>query len=305
MAAAKPAWFCAVAAFAINTCAYTTEILHGAIRAVPAGEVEAARALGMGRWQALRRIVLPSALRRSLPAYSNEVVLMLHGFGSSKDEVGGMYAREARALADKGIASLRIDFPGFGKSQGDTGATTVDQQLETARTALDALRKTEGVDPARTGVLGFSLGGGVATLLASSMPREVKSLVTWSSVGDFQQDFLNSLGQKAFDRAKEDGIVGLDLGWRTIALKQTFFDSLGKYKIDDAIASYSGAYLTITGSKDFSAAYSERFVGLAKGPTKDVYMVPDGDHIFGSLGPDQKMADGVIAKTAEWFAKTL
>jgi arginine/ornithine transport system permease protein len=75
----KSAWFCAVAAFAVNTCAYTVEILHGAIKAVPAGEVEAARALGMGRWQTLRRIVLPSALRRSLPAYSNEVVLMLHG----------------------------------------------------------------------------------------------------------------------------------------------------------------------------------------------------------------------------------
>ncbi len=75
----KSAWFCAVAAFAINTCAYTTEILHGAIRSVPAGEVEAARALGMGRWLTWRRIVLPSAMRRCLPAYSNEVVLMLHG----------------------------------------------------------------------------------------------------------------------------------------------------------------------------------------------------------------------------------
>jgi len=243
----------------------------------------------------------------NMPAHSDPVpaVLMLHGFGSTKDEVGGLYARQARALADKGIASLRIDFPGFGKSQGDTGATTVDQQLEAATAALDVLRKTDGVDPARTGVLGFSLGGGVATVLASNNPRAVKSLVTWSSVGDFQQDFLNLLGQKAFDRAKEDGIVGLDLGWRTIALKQAFFDSLGKYKIDDAIASYSGAYLTITGSKDFSAAYSERFVGLAKGPTKEVTMVPDGDHIFGVLGPDQKMAEDVIAKTAEWFGKTL
>jgi arginine/ornithine transport system permease protein len=41
--------------------------------------VEAAQALGMSRWVSLRRIVLPAALRRSLPAYSNEVVLMLHG----------------------------------------------------------------------------------------------------------------------------------------------------------------------------------------------------------------------------------
>jgi arginine/ornithine transport system permease protein len=73
------AWFCAVAAFAINTCAYTTEILRGAMKAVPAGEVEAAKALGMSRWLTLRRIVLPSAFRRSLPAYGNEVVLMLHG----------------------------------------------------------------------------------------------------------------------------------------------------------------------------------------------------------------------------------
>jgi len=75
----KSAWFCAVVAFAINTCAYTTEILHGAMKAVPAGEVEAAWAIGMGRWLTFRRIVLPSACRRSLPAYSNEVVLMLHG----------------------------------------------------------------------------------------------------------------------------------------------------------------------------------------------------------------------------------
>lgn len=76
--ALRSAWFCAIAAFAINTCAYTTEILHGAIKAVPPGEVEAARAYGMSRLQMLRRIVLPQALRRALPAYSNEVVLMLH-----------------------------------------------------------------------------------------------------------------------------------------------------------------------------------------------------------------------------------
>lgn len=73
------AWFCAIAAFALNTCAYTTEILHGAMRAVPAGEIEAARAYGMSRITLLRRVVLPAAFRRALPAYGNEVVLMLHG----------------------------------------------------------------------------------------------------------------------------------------------------------------------------------------------------------------------------------
>lgn len=73
------AWFCAVAAFSINTCAYTTELLAGAIAALPAGDIEAARALGMSRTTALRRIVLPAAMRRALPGYANEVVMMLHG----------------------------------------------------------------------------------------------------------------------------------------------------------------------------------------------------------------------------------
>jgi arginine/ornithine transport system permease protein len=71
------AWFCAIAAFAVNTCAYTIEILHGAMRAVPAGEIEAARAMGMSRGVMLRRVVLPAAFRRMLPAYGNEAILML------------------------------------------------------------------------------------------------------------------------------------------------------------------------------------------------------------------------------------
>jgi len=75
----QSAWFCAVAAFAINTCAYTTELIGGALLATPSGEIEAARSLGMTRATLVRRILLPSALRRSLPAYSNEAVLMLQG----------------------------------------------------------------------------------------------------------------------------------------------------------------------------------------------------------------------------------
>ena len=73
------AWFCAMLAFGINTCAYTTEILAGAITATSHGEVEAARAMGMSPFTLMRRILLPSAARRSLPAYSNEVIMMLHG----------------------------------------------------------------------------------------------------------------------------------------------------------------------------------------------------------------------------------
>lgn len=73
------AWWCALIAFTLNTAGYTTEIFRGAIEATPWGEVEAAKACGMSHRQSMRRIVLPSAFRRALPAYSNEVIFMLHG----------------------------------------------------------------------------------------------------------------------------------------------------------------------------------------------------------------------------------
>ncbi|GKQ47952.1 ABC transporter permease [Pseudomonas syringae] len=71
------ATFCACLAFAINTSAYTAEIIAGSLKATPAGEIEAARAMGMSKAKMYRRILLPSALRRALPPYSNEVIMML------------------------------------------------------------------------------------------------------------------------------------------------------------------------------------------------------------------------------------
>ena len=68
----------ALIAFTLNTVAYQTEIIRGAIVATPHGEIEAARAYGMSWAKYTWRIVLPSALRRGLQAYSNEVIFMLH-----------------------------------------------------------------------------------------------------------------------------------------------------------------------------------------------------------------------------------
>ncbi len=75
----KEAYWCAIFTFTLNTSAYTAEILRGAIQAVPHGEIEAARAIGMGRVVVLRRIIVPRAFRLALPAYGNEIILMLKG----------------------------------------------------------------------------------------------------------------------------------------------------------------------------------------------------------------------------------
>lgn len=98
----KEPFFCALLAFALNTAGYTAEMLAGAIRETAAGEIEAAQAYGMGRAQLMWRIVLPSALRRTLPAYSNEVVMMLHStsLASAVPSMLDVTAAASRIYAD-------------------------------------------------------------------------------------------------------------------------------------------------------------------------------------------------------------
>jgi octopine/nopaline transport system permease protein len=70
-------WWCAILALSLNTAAYGSEIIRGGLQSVPAGAIEAARVCGMSGWLLYRRIILKLALRQALPAYGNELVIMV------------------------------------------------------------------------------------------------------------------------------------------------------------------------------------------------------------------------------------
>lgn len=74
----KEPWFCAMLALALNTAAYSTQLFKGAFNAIPSGQWQACKALGMNRKQTLA-VLLPFAIRRAIPAYSNEVILVFKG----------------------------------------------------------------------------------------------------------------------------------------------------------------------------------------------------------------------------------
>ncbi|MBM3533749.1 MAG: ABC transporter permease [Alphaproteobacteria bacterium] len=70
-------YYCALLALTLNTAAYGAEIVRGGLQSVPHGQIEAARAFGMSGFTLYRRIVAPIALRQALPAYGNEIILMI------------------------------------------------------------------------------------------------------------------------------------------------------------------------------------------------------------------------------------
>ena len=75
----KEPYWCAIIAFALNTGAYTSEILRSAFQTIKPGIIEAGKSLGIPNKVIFYKIQIPIAIRQSLPAYGNEIILMMKG----------------------------------------------------------------------------------------------------------------------------------------------------------------------------------------------------------------------------------
>ena len=102
-----------------NTSAYAAEIFHGAIKAVPKGQIEAAQALGLSRWRIFRTVTWPQALRLAWPAYTNELVFLFHAttlvyftlpvINEQKDlmnKAGELFEHDYNAILHYSVAAL-------------------------------------------------------------------------------------------------------------------------------------------------------------------------------------------------------
>lgn len=94
-------WCCAILALTLNTAAYTCEIIRGGIQSVAWGQIEAGHAIGMSKFTLFRRIVMPQAVRQALPAYGNEVILIV----KSTSLAGTITILEITGIAKKIIAA--------------------------------------------------------------------------------------------------------------------------------------------------------------------------------------------------------
>ena len=247
---------------------------------------------------------LPNGIKGTLSVPDNgatgPAVVMLHGFGSSRDEVGGLFVQQAASLAAEGVVSLRIDFRGYGESAGDMADTTFEGMLEDVVTARTYLEGVEGVAADRIGVVGYSFGAAIAML----EPEQFKSVVVWGQMGDLQAEFHEFLGQEFYDKAKAEGVASVDLGWRVVTLKQGFFESLATHDLAARFAGYSGPFLTIAGDADPAAGYFEQYVGLAGGRAESV-VIPGADHMLGVFSEQPEIGADVVARTTAWLKETL
>ena len=142
------------------------------------------------------------------------VVILAHGHGGSKDEAGG-FSLLARSLGEHGIASLRIDFPGCGDSEEDfSRENNLTNMCNDVRSAKAYLASVSGVDLSRLGLLGYSMGGRIAAIIAAEDPA-YKSVAFWSPAvspgGIDMYNFMQNGSPASFDalyaEARETGFA--------------------------------------------------------------------------------------------------
>lgn len=101
------------------------------------------------------------------PAQGWPSVVMVHGFTGNRTDHHRLLTLLSRALASRGIASLRFDCRGSGDSHGDFSEMTVSREVEDVQAAASYIRQQPQIDPERVMLLGYSMGGMVATLAAA------------------------------------------------------------------------------------------------------------------------------------------
>ncbi len=262
-----------------------------------------------------RHVAVPVTL--VTPAVSDgkqfPLVVMAHGHGGSREEGGG-YRLAAQTMARRGIASIRMDFPGCGDSTESFTENNLSNMLLDLKAAREFAGSREEIDNDRVGLLGYSMGGRLVALLAAIDPS-YKVLVTWTpAVADGAEGQVNSLGGPDVyytlkEHARETGMAEYTTRWgTTLQLGYQWFIDLEETMPLDSLATFKGPILVLYGDQDDDVppSISEAAIAAAKNSSEVVrHVVAGADHALGFYTNQPEIATEVVSTTVEFLSQRL
>jgi putative redox protein len=222
------------------------------------------------------------------------VCLFAHAFGSSKDLRGP--ARIARALVEKGIATLRFDFTGLGGSGGDFAETTFTSNVGDVRAAAGFLRaelRAPGL------LVGHSLGGAAVLVAAAGIPecRAVATIGTPSTTRRLRDRLLQSA-----PRAMEEGVQEVDVAGNRVRIGRALIEDLARHDLRGAVAGLRRALLLLHSPTDdfVGVEHAAELFRAAKHP-KSFVSLDGADHLLLADERDARFVAGVLAAWGERY----
>lgn len=235
----------------------------------------------------------PDAIKGKIP-----IVLILHGFQGNKTGPHFIFVKLSRILESKGIASVRFDFGGSGESDGDFINMTLSGELEEAGYMLDYIKTLEFVDKDRIGVIGLSMGGAVASMLAGKRKDEIHALCLWAPAGNMGEIVLNYYIGGNYAQFKERGCYDIE----GFLIGEDFVTDVTELDIYQKASDFDKKVLLIHGDHDtiVPLSTSERYLDYY-GKKAKLNIISGADHTF-----DKNVWEAEVNKiTAGFFTDML
>jgi len=225
-------------------------------------------------------------------------IAMFHGFTGNKSEAHRLFVHVARAICNAGFIVLRFDFRGSGDSDGEFEDMTVPGEVSDSARALDFLSSLDIVDQKKIGVIGLSVGGRVAAILASK-DRRVKFVILYSAaLTPLKEKFLEDLEKESLKKLERGEAVHIGRGWY---LKKAFFETVDSPVPLEVLDKIKVPILIIHGDSDtvvpLDGARKGYEIVRSLNNKNELYIVKGGDHVFTRKEHTQE----VIEKTLDWL----
>jgi dipeptidyl aminopeptidase/acylaminoacyl peptidase len=241
------------------------------------------------------------------------LVVLAHGHGGSREENGG-FTELASMLADSGIASVRMDFPGCGESTEAFTHNNITNMLQDIDASLEFAITQPGIDLGRLGILGYSMGGRLAMLATGDEPA-YRAAVLWAPVAmDGAKPMLAFFGGKEQyealrSQALRNDSVSFTTGWgQEQELGEEFFDDLERSEALSALARFKGHLLVLHGSADKVVDQDNgRLASQAalSTDTTELHIIYGAGHDLGFYAPDPETRALVLERTVAFFRDKL
>mgnify|MGYP000008670509 CR=1 FL=1 len=222
------------------------------------------------------------------------IVLFFHGFTGSHIEAHFMFARMSKILEKEGIGSVRFDFRGSGNSDLDFSEMTIFTELEDAETVLDYVKRLDWVDERRIGIVGLSMGGVVAALLAERRGKEIKSICLWAPALKNKEVFQTKAEEKGVNESFETWDVG------GLSIGKAFLDSILSFDAWDKLKNFQGKVMIIHGTGDETVPFSHS-EEISRKLGFELVRIEGADHVFSS----EKWLRVLFEETLNFFKRTL
>ncbi len=227
------------------------------------------------------------------------IVVMMHGFASSKHGTNRSYVTFAEELAKQGIASLRFDFRGAGDSEGTLATVTLEDLVDDAVAALEFSEELEGIDKERIGVFGSSLGATIAVLSAERY-QKAKAMTLWSPLASGElwvHDFMTQNPEMATQDPKE-----VLANYRGFTLHPEFrrqFGRMSAAKTIEKLGDVPLLHMHGESDKTVSILHQQVYKMHCEGREAPARFIsyPDVEHQI----TDGNVFPKVVKETLEWF----